>query len=126
MQRLVNEALSQMMVVLNGRRNQLSIDASQDIENDINALRDSIKAENVLDINAHNGNYNVSTLYTDLAAEYEKLGDYVMNVVEARLGKRYLTFRGLQVNLDHKTVLKKSSHSFKPKDGKRVYKSSHY
>ena len=61
-------------------------------------------AENVLDINAHNGNYNVSTLYTDLAAEYEKLGDYVMNVVEARLGKRYLTFRGLQVNLDHKTV----------------------
>ena len=104
MQRLVNEALSQMMVVLNGRRNQLSIDASQDIENDINALRDSIKAENVLDINAHNGNYNVSTLYTDLAAEYEKLGDYVMNVVEARLGKRYLTFRGLQVNLDHKTV----------------------
>ena len=105
MQRLVNEALSQMMIVLNGRRNQLSIDASQDIEKDINALRDSIKAENVLDINAHSSNYNVGTLYTDLANEYEKLGDYVMNVVEARLGKRYLTFRGLQVNLDRKTVI---------------------
>lgn len=104
MQLLVNEALSQMMVVLNGRRNQLSIDASKDIENDINALRDSIKAENILDINDHHNNYNIGTLYTDLASEYEKLGDYVMNVVEARLGKRHLTFRGLQVNLDHKTV----------------------
>lgn len=104
MQLLVNEALSQMMVVLNGRRNQLSIDASKDIENDINALRDSIKAENILDINDHHNNYNIGTLYTDLASEYEKLGDYVMNVVEARLGKRHLTFRGLQVNIDRKTV----------------------
>ena len=27
-----------------------------------------------------------------------------MNVVESRLGKHFLTFRGLQLNLDHKTV----------------------
>jgi len=104
MQRLVNEALTQMMVVLNGRRNQLTIDASQDIENDINALRDSIKSESVLDINAHSSNYVVDTIYTDIVANCEKLGDYVMNIVEARLGKRYLTFHGLHVNLDHKTV----------------------
>ena len=104
MQQLVNEALTQMMVVLNGRHNQLTIDASQDIENDINVLRDSIKAETVIDINAHGSNYNVGTLYTDIVANCEKLGDYVMNVVEARLGKQHLTFQGLQINLHHKRV----------------------
>lgn len=104
MQRLTNEALTQMMIVLNGRRNQLTIDASQDIENDINALRDSIKAESIGEMNAHENTYAVGALYMDIVNNCEKLGDYVMNVVEARLGKRYLTFRGLQVNLDHKTI----------------------
>jgi len=41
----------------------------------------------------------------DIVADCEKLGDYIMNVVEARLGKRHLIFQGLEVNIDHKTVL---------------------
>jgi len=103
--RLVNEAMTQMLVVVSGRRDDLSISASQDIERDINALRDRLKGEVSRDAMAHEYSYALGSLYTDIIADCEKLGDYVMNVVEARLGKRYLTFRGLQMNLDRKTVV---------------------
>lgn len=103
--RLVNEAMTQMLVVVSGRRDDLSIRASQDIERDINALRDRLKGEVSRDAMAHEYSYALGSLYTDIIADCEKLGDYVMNVVEARLGKRYLTFRGLQMNLDRKTVV---------------------
>ena len=101
---LVNEALTQMMVVVNGRRDDLTIDASQDIENDINTLRDQLRAESLKDVNAQHYSYALGTLYTDIISDCERLGDYVMNVVEARLGKRYLAFQGLQMNLDRKTI----------------------
>lgn len=38
------------------------------------------------------------------AAVQSSTATTVMNVVETRLGRRVLTFRGLRVNLDHKTV----------------------
>ena len=104
MLRLANEAMTQMMVIVNGRREDLNIDASRDIERDINALRDRLKAEAVSEVNSHAYSYTLGAFYTDIIADCERLGDYVMNVVESRLGKRYLSFRGLQVNLDYKTV----------------------
>ena len=103
--RLANEALSQMMVVVNGRREHLTTAQSMEIENDINTLRDELKNENINQVNAHESPYAVSVLYMDIVADCEKLGDYIMNVVEARLGKRHLIFQGLEVNIDHKTVL---------------------
>jgi len=104
MLRLVNEAITQMMVVVSGRREDLSIDTSKEIERDINTLRDQFKAEIIRDAGNQGYSYAISTIYSDIIAECEKLGDYVMNVVEARLGKRYLSFRGLQVNMDRKVV----------------------
>ena len=104
MQHLVNEALTQMMVVLNGRRENLTIDASRDIETDINTMRDSIKAQTLSDVNSHTYSYTLGTLYTDIVTDCEKLGDYVMNVVEARLGKRYQNYNGLKMNVDRRTV----------------------
>ena len=104
MLQLVNEALTQMMVVVSGRREDLSTAPSLEIEHDINALRDELKAESGGEVNTHECSYAVSAFYIDVVNDCEKLGDYVMNVVEARLGKRHLTFRGLQVNLDRKTV----------------------
>lgn len=106
MLRLVNEALTQMMVVVCGRREDLTAVTSIEIERDINALRDALKAESISD--GSNSNHKVSyaadVLYMDVIADCEKLGDYIMNVVEARLGKRHFIFQGLHVNLDHKTV----------------------
>ena len=57
------------------------------IENDINQLRQRLKAENVAAVNNHEYDYAVGTLYVDMINELEKLGDYVVNVVQARLGK---------------------------------------
>ena len=104
MMRLVNEAMTQMMVVVSGRRENLSIDTSQEIERDINALRDQLKAESILEVSNHDYSCTLGFIYSDIISECEKLGDYIMNVVEARLGKRFLNFRRLQINLDRKTV----------------------
>ena len=102
--RLVNEALTQMMIVVSGRRNDITLDFSLEIEHDINTLRDEIRAEIIRDVNAHLYSYSIGTFFGDIIANCEKLGDYVMNIVEARLGKRLISYRGLQMSLDRKTV----------------------
>jgi phosphate:Na+ symporter len=47
-----------------------------------------LKSQNIIDINNHEYNYAVGTIYMDLINECERLGDYVVNVVEARTGTR--------------------------------------
>ena len=46
-----------------------------------------MKSENIRAINDHEYDYATGTIYTDLINECEKLGDYVVNVVQARFGK---------------------------------------
>ena len=104
MLRLVNEALVQMIVVVSGRRKDLSLTDSLSIESDINELRNQLKGETVLGVNSHQYSYTLGTLYNDIVADCEKIGDYVMNIVEARLGKHLLSYEGLQLNLDKKTA----------------------
>ena len=104
MLRLVGEAMTQMMVVVSGRREDLSLDTSLEIEGDINTLRDQLRAESIGQAVGHEYSYSLGSIYNDLVSECERLGDYVMNVVEARLGKRTLSFRGLRMNLDRKAV----------------------
>ena len=102
--RLVNEAVVQMIVVVSGRRKDLSLADSLSIENDINELRNQIKSETVVGVNSHKYSYTLGTLYNDIIADCEKIGDYVMNIVEARLGKHLLSYHGLSLNLDKKTT----------------------
>lgn len=104
MLRLANESLAQMIVVVGGRRENQTLDLSEEIEKDLNALRDNLKTEHIQAVNAHQYSYLVGTYYVDLINICEKLGDYVMNVVEARLGKPILSYRGLKMNLDKKVV----------------------
>lgn len=105
MMRLTGEAVVQMLVVVGGRREDLTIELSEEIEKDINQLRDRLKAENISDVNAHRYSYALGTHYIDIIASAEKLADYVMNVVEARLGRPQLSYRGLVLNIDRKTVM---------------------
>jgi len=84
---LCQQALSQMCVVMHGHRNEHDISDTYRIENDINMLRNNLKSSNIEAINAHEYDYAVGTLFSDLITEMEKLGDYVVNVVEARFGK---------------------------------------
>jgi phosphate:Na+ symporter len=104
MLRLVNEAITQMMVVVSRRREDLTIDTSQEIENDINSLRDQLKTESINDAGSADYSYTLNSIYNDIIAECEKLGDYVMNVVEARLGRGSLSYRELQINQARKSV----------------------
>ncbi|MCR5679289.1 MAG: Na/Pi symporter [Prevotella sp.] len=104
MLRLVNEAVVQMIVVVSGRRKDLSLDDSLSIENDINQLRYQLRVETAAGVNLHDYSYALGTLYNDIVADCEKIGDYVMNIVEARLGKHLLSYRGLQLNLDKKVA----------------------
>lgn len=85
MMQLTDDALTQMNVVMSGRREEQSIKETLRLENDINALRDKLKNENIQAVNDHQYDYATGTMYTDIVNECEKLGDYVVNVVQARL-----------------------------------------
>ena len=86
MMQLTDDSLTQMNHTLSGRREELDINDTFRIEHDINSLRDRLKSDNIQAINDHQYDYAIGTMYTDLVSECEKLGDYVVNVVEARLG----------------------------------------
>ena len=72
---------------MRGHRNEHDIRETFRIENEINQMRNQLKAENVQAVNDHEYDYAIGTLYIDIVNEMEKLGDYVVNVVEARFGK---------------------------------------
>ena len=84
---LTDSSLTEMNRIMQGRREELSNIHTFHIENDINTLRNNLKAQNIQDVNDHQYDYAVGTMYIDFINECEKLGDYVVNVVEARLGK---------------------------------------
>ncbi len=86
MAQLCDNALTQMNEALNGRVQDMDMSQTYYYENQINAMRDELKAANVQAVNEHKYPYAVGTSYSDLVGELEKLGDYVVNVVEARFG----------------------------------------
>ena len=87
MMKLTDDSLTQMNRVLQGRREEMDMSETFRIEHEINSMRDHLKEDNIRAINDHEYDYSVGTMYTDLVSECEKLGDYVVNVVEARLGR---------------------------------------
>lgn len=56
---------------------------SRNIETEINNYRNHLKTKNIDDVNAGKYSYQLGVFYTDYISECEKLGDYVMNVVQA-------------------------------------------
>lgn len=85
---LTDDALTQMNVMLSGRKSNLDVNRSFNIETEINNYRNQLKTKNITDINNHLYTYAIGTIYMDIIQECEKLGDYVVNVVEARMGIR--------------------------------------
>lgn len=85
---LTDDALSQMNIMLTGHREDVDANRSFNIENEINNYRSQLKAQNINDVNEHKYTYAIGTMYMDIICECEKLGDYVVNVVEARMGTR--------------------------------------
>ena len=87
MMRLTDNAMKQMLETICGRREEVSIVPTRDIEQKINDLRDELKLQNTTDVNSRKYGFAIGTMFIDVISECEKLGDYVVNVVEARLGK---------------------------------------
>jgi len=85
---LAENALTQMNQLMSGRKESYDVNRTFNIENEINNFRNQLKAQNIVDINNHAYTYAEGTVYMDLVNECEKLGDYVVNVVEARMGTR--------------------------------------
>ncbi len=86
---LVEEALKQMNIVLSSRKEDVNIEDSIAIERRINQCRDTWRARNVENVDNHVYGYSNGTVFMDLINESERCGDYVMNVVEARLGVKH-------------------------------------
>lgn len=86
---LVTMALHQMNSIL--KKPELThddINPSYNIENEINNYRNLLKQHNVEDINNKQYQYQDGVYYMDIVSEAEKLGDYVLNVVQAVIEKK--------------------------------------
>ena len=103
---LVEEALTRMNALLSGRKKEYDIMLSEEIERRINACRNTLKRQNIENLDARLYDYDKGTVFADLIGECEKTGDYIINVVEARLGavKNGIRFRGLQIDTDAKRI----------------------
>ena len=88
MMELTDQSLSQMNRLMGGRKEAFDVNRTFNIENEINNYRNQLKSQNINDVNNREYTYAVGTIYMDLINECEKLGDYVVNVVEARMGLR--------------------------------------
>lgn len=84
MLQLTDNALQQMVSLEEDEYYLVDPNKSFNIENEINNYRNQLKDQNVLDVNNKEYNYQVGVHYMDIISECEKLGDYVINVVEAR------------------------------------------
>ena len=86
---MVTKALQQMNSIL--KKTELThddINPSYNIENEINNYRNLLKQHNVEDINNKEYQYQDGVYYMDIVSEAEKLGDYVLNVVQAVIEKK--------------------------------------
>mgnify|MGYP000007256247 FL=1 len=84
MMKLADEALSQMIAVVERTEHHpVDVNKSYNLENEINNYRNQLKNQNIIDVNNKEYSYQMGVYYMDIIAECEKLGDYVVNVVEA-------------------------------------------
>ena len=80
---LVDQALSHMVTLVEDTEHIIDVNPSFNLENEINNYRTQLKNQNILDIDNNEYDYQLGVHYMDIIGECEKLGDYVVNVVEA-------------------------------------------
>ena len=85
---LIDSALTQMNTMFKRHKENFDPNTSFNLETEINNYRGQLKTQNINDVNEHAYSYACGTMYMDIIQECEKLGDYIVNVVEARMGVR--------------------------------------
>lgn len=84
MMNLVDKAIQNMIDALeNDDVSDDKLNRSKNTENEINNFRNQLRTQNILDINAKKYEYQVSVTYMDIIIECEKMGDYIINIMEA-------------------------------------------
>lgn len=79
---LCERAMDHMLSVIEDAQ-QVDVKRSLNIENEINDYRKLLKEKNITDIDDQKYNYQMGVHYMDIVNDCEKLGDYIINVVEA-------------------------------------------
>ena len=85
--KLCDRAMVQMIDVVEDKP-EANPKAVQTLEFEINDYRKMLKELNVNDLNAQRYSYQMGVHYMDLINDCEKLGDYVVNVVEAHINHK--------------------------------------
>ena len=83
-----DQMLTQMLLVVENKP-EADPKAVLALEFEINDYRKMLKELNVNDLNAQRYSYQMGVHYMDLINDCEKLGDYVVNVVEAHVNKKF-------------------------------------
>ena len=84
MMQLTDAAMKQMAVVIeHGEHRFVDLHKSYNMENEINNYRNQLKSQNIADVSNQLYDYQIGVYYMDLICECEKLGDYIVNVIEA-------------------------------------------
>lgn len=88
MMQLTDMALSEMYSILTGPEHiRIDLSKSYLIEEKINTLRSECRKANLTAVNSGQYSYHLGTFFNDFIAECEKVGDYVVNVVQAEAGE---------------------------------------
>lgn len=84
MYRLVSGAMDNMLVLLRemDAPDEARVIEAYNREREINNYRDRLRDANISNINDHKYNYQEGIFFMDLIGEAEKLGDYILNVVD--------------------------------------------
>ena len=80
---LVDQALTHMVALVEDTDHVVDVNPTFNLENEINNYRKQLKNQNIIDIDNNEYDYQMGVHYMDIIGECEKLGDYVVNVVEA-------------------------------------------
>ncbi len=84
MYELIDKALDNMQNALkNMKISEAELLDSNHIENVINEKRNTLKRQNVESLNQNIYSYQNGVFYMDIVSECERMGDYIINVVEA-------------------------------------------
>ena len=84
MNMLLSQASSMMLKAIEHQQvTDEEFNEMSNLENEINNFRDDIKAQNTINVTEHQYDYLTGINYMDTISEYEKMGDYIINVEEA-------------------------------------------
>ena len=93
MMQLTREAMELMQSTIEqGDHRYVDLNRNYNLEHETNNYRNQLRNQNITDINNKLYDYQTGVFYMDLIAECEKVGDYVINVIDASgLKEKYPT-----------------------------------